>query len=234
MSGKVKRLDHLGIAVRDPRARLDLWASTLGLELERVEAVESEGVRTWFLDAGNTHLELLEPLGEGSPIAKALDKRGEGIHHMCLEVEDIEAVLAGLARTGIEPVGILLELSEKPAKDVDSGGAGLAPGELVVLYLKDPKERLVGLLEHLDGAGVLLEGLDLEGWEDLLGQYARGEEQPIGPSRQYFPIGRVEKILADRDAGDLPSLARQFHARTGLDLKEVLRGHRDPSHEEAD
>jgi hypothetical protein len=104
----------------------------------------------------------------------------------------------------------------------------------VVLYLKDPKERLVGLLEHLDGAGVLLEGLDLEGWEDLLAQYARGEEQPIGSSRQYFPIGRVEKILADRDAGDLPSLARQFHSRTGIDLKDVLRGGRDQSHEEAD
>lgn len=257
MAGRVKRVDHLGIAVRDPRARLELWANTLGLDLERVEAVESEGVRTWFLDTENTHLELLEPLGDDSPIAKALEKRGEGIHHLCLEVDDIEGVLASLAQAGIEPVGeaprpgaggcrvaflhpkqtggILLELSEKPAAEAGEPTAGgLVPGTVVIAYLKDPKERLIGRLEHLDAAGLLLEGLDLEGWDDLLAQHARGEEGPVGASRQYFPIGRLEKILVDRDAGDLPSLARQFEDRTGVRLEDALRERQDRTSEQAD
>ena len=256
MNGHVKRVDHLGIAVRDPRARLELWANTLGLDLERVEAVESEGVRTWLLGAGNTHVELLEPLGEDSPIAKALDKRGEGIHHLCLEVDDIDRVLARLAQVGIEPVGeaprpgaggcrvaflhpkqtggVLLELSERPVSDTEPAGTELPRGELVVLYLQDPKSRMIGLLEHLDAAGVVLDGFDLEGWDDLLAQHARGETGPIGPSRQYFPVARVEKILVDRDAGDLPSLARQFEDRAGVPLKDVLRGSQGRAHEEAD
>jgi methylmalonyl-CoA epimerase len=257
MSGYVKRVEHLGIAVRDPRARLQLWASTLGLDLERVEAVESEGVRTWFLGTGNTHIELLEPLDESSPIAKALDKRGEGIHHLCLEVDDIERVLARLAHAGVEPIGeaprpgaggcqvaflhpkqtggVLLELSQRPKPAAEEAGSGALPtGELVVLYLQDPKSRMIGLLEHLDAAGVVLDGFDLEGWDDLLAQHARGESGPIGPSRQYFPIARVEKILVDRDAGELPSLARQFESRAGVPLKDALRGGPGRAHEEAD
>jgi methylmalonyl-CoA epimerase len=258
MSGYVKRVEHLGIAVRDPRERLKLWANTLGLELEKVEAVESEGVRTWFLGAGNTHLELLEPLDESSPIAKALDKRGEGIHHLSLEVDDIERVLARLAQAGIEPIGeaprsgaggtlvaflhpkqtggVLLELTQRLRAEPreQHGPGGIPRGELVVLYLQEPKARMIGLLEHLDAAGVVLEGFDLEGWDDLLAQHARGEGGPVGPSRQYFPIARVEKILVDRDTGDLPSLARQFETRASVSLKEVLRGSQGRAHEEAD
>ena len=63
MSGKILGLDHLGIAVRDPRARLAFWADVLGMPLERVEAVPSEGVRTWFVEMGGAHVELLEALG---------------------------------------------------------------------------------------------------------------------------------------------------------------------------
>ena len=105
MKGKVLGLDHVGVAVRDPRQRLPLWAEALGLPLDRAEAVPSEGVRTWFLDFGGGHIELLEPLSADSPIARAIEKRGEGLHHVCLAVDDLDAALARLAARGIEPVG---------------------------------------------------------------------------------------------------------------------------------
>lgn len=241
--GHIIGIDHLGVAVRDPRARLTLWSDVLGLELERVEAVPSEGVRTWFIAVGGPHIELLEALGEDSPIAKALDKRGEGLHHVSLRVDDIEAVLARLRGRGIEPIGggsrpgaggctvaflhprdtggILLELSQHPASAADPS-APFGVGSIVVAYLRDPRERLVGAVRVLDGTGLALDGLDLEAWDDWVGQRARGEDGPLSPSLQFFPAARLEKLLADRDEPNLPSLARRFAERTGEDLAAVL------------
>ncbi|HEU5163424.1 MAG TPA: methylmalonyl-CoA epimerase [Thermoanaerobaculia bacterium] len=91
-------LDHIGIAVRS----LDAAAiyRDLGLTIDHVETVESQGVRTAFLPVGDSRLELLEPTGPHSPVAKHIEKRGEGIHHLCFRVADIDAELAKLKAKG--------------------------------------------------------------------------------------------------------------------------------------
>jgi methylmalonyl-CoA/ethylmalonyl-CoA epimerase len=126
-------LDHIGIAVRSLDAA-KIYES-LGLTIEHTEIVASQGVRTAFLSVGDSNLELLEPTGPESAIAKFIEKRGEGIHHICLRVDDIETHLARLKSAGYRlinehPVpgahgcrvaflhpaagnGVLIELSEK-------------------------------------------------------------------------------------------------------------------------
>lgn len=91
-------LDHIGIAVRSlDAARI---YRDLGLEIDHVEAVESQGVKTAFLPVGDSRLELLEPTGPDSPVAKHIEKRGEGIHHLCFRVADIDAELEKLKAKG--------------------------------------------------------------------------------------------------------------------------------------
>lgn len=96
-----KKISHIGIAVRDLDASLPLYTEVLGLSLEGVETVESEGVKVAFLRIGETRIELLEPLGPDSPIASFLEKRGEGIHHIALEVDGIEERLSLLSEKGV-------------------------------------------------------------------------------------------------------------------------------------
>lgn len=250
MKGRVLGLDHVGVAVRDPRQRLPLWAEALGLPLERAEAVPSEGVRTWFLDFGGGHIELLEPLSDDSPVAASIAKRGEGIHHVCFAVDEIEAVLARLASRGIEPIGggvrpgaggcavaflhprdtggVLVELSQRPrtpeVPSEDRESAPFAAGKIAVLYLREPRARMIGAVRSLDALGVSLQGLDLDAWEDWVAQWTRGEPGPLTPSLQFFPLIRVEKLQADEDVPDLPSFARRFEERTGVRLDDALAG----------
>jgi methylmalonyl-CoA/ethylmalonyl-CoA epimerase len=128
-------LDHIGIAVRSLDAA-KIWQD-LGLTLGHVETVESQSVRTAFLSVGEANLELLEPTDAESPIARFIEKRGEGIHHICLRVSNIDEHLARLKSAGYRlindaPVpgahgcrvaflhpasgnGVLIELSEKLA-----------------------------------------------------------------------------------------------------------------------
>ena len=135
IAGAMKKppLDHIGIAVSSlERAAI---YNVLGLEIDHVETVESQKVKTAFLSVGNANLELLEPTAPDSPIAKFIEKRGEGIHHICLRVENIDAHLEKLKADGYRlinesPVpgahgcrvaflhpaagnGVLIELSEK-------------------------------------------------------------------------------------------------------------------------
>lgn len=86
-------IDHLGIAVRSIDAALPYYEKTLGLKCEHVEEVPSQKVRTAFLSVGEVHLELLEPTADDSPIAKFLETRGEGIHHIAFATDDIGAQL---------------------------------------------------------------------------------------------------------------------------------------------
>ena len=92
------RLDHIGIAVRS-LASAKIYED-LGLTIDHVETVETQRVKTAFLSAGDSTLELLEPTSPDSPIAKFIEKRGEGIHHICLRVENIEAHLERLKAQG--------------------------------------------------------------------------------------------------------------------------------------
>ena len=93
------KLDHIGIAVKSIDAAKAIYED-LGLLIEHVETVDSQKVRTAFLSVGDANLELLEPSGPDSTIAKYIEKRGEGIHHICLRVDDLEEQLARLQERG--------------------------------------------------------------------------------------------------------------------------------------
>lgn len=95
---KKPTLDHIGIAVRSLDAAKIY--EVLGLTVDHVETVDTQKVRTAFLSAGEANLELLEPTGPDSAVAKFIEKRGEGIHHLCFRVESIEAHLADLRAQG--------------------------------------------------------------------------------------------------------------------------------------
>lgn len=92
-------LDHIGIAVSSLAEGAEFYQA-LGLELEGVEEVSEQGVKVGFLSVGDTRLELLEPTGESSPIAKHLERRGPGLHHLCVRVDDIRASMAALSEQG--------------------------------------------------------------------------------------------------------------------------------------
>jgi len=93
-------LDHVGIAVRDLEDALRFYRDALGLEIEAPEDVASQRVRAHFIPLGDSAVELLEATAPDSPIAKYLEKRGPGLHHLTLRVEDIRAALAQLKARG--------------------------------------------------------------------------------------------------------------------------------------
>jgi methylmalonyl-CoA/ethylmalonyl-CoA epimerase len=95
------RLNHVGIAVHSLEAALAPYRDGLGLQLEEIEEVASEQVRVAFLPAGDTRIELLEPTGAESTIGRFLSRRGEGIHHLCFEVEDIDLAMTRLRESGV-------------------------------------------------------------------------------------------------------------------------------------
>ncbi len=96
------RIDHIGIAVQDIQDALKFYEDALGMKLERV--VEEEGGRTEvaFLPVGGSDVELVEPKDTDSGLAKYLAKRGEGVHHICFEVDDIETALKRLKEHGAQ------------------------------------------------------------------------------------------------------------------------------------
>ncbi|QKY69275.1 methylmalonyl-CoA epimerase [Lentibacillus sp. CBA3610] len=96
-----EKIAHIGIAVQQIDHVISFYTDTLGLELEGVETVESEGVKTAFLKIGESRLELLEPLDNDSPIQRFLDKKGEGIHHIALETEQLDERLQNMTSEGI-------------------------------------------------------------------------------------------------------------------------------------
>jgi methylmalonyl-CoA/ethylmalonyl-CoA epimerase len=94
-------LDHIGIAVRDLESALAFYRDALGLEIEASEEVASQHIRAHFVPVGGPRLELLEATGPESPIARYLEKRGPGLHHITLSVADIRAALAQLKARGV-------------------------------------------------------------------------------------------------------------------------------------
>jgi methylmalonyl-CoA/ethylmalonyl-CoA epimerase len=100
----VIRIDHIGIAVRNMAESNDLFARLLGEAHYKTEAVESEKVATSFFQIGESKIELLEATDPESPIAKFIEKRGEGIHHIAFEVSDIQAEIERLEAEGFIPL----------------------------------------------------------------------------------------------------------------------------------
>ena len=118
MSLKAKGLDHVAIVVRDLDAAIRLYRDTLGLELSEVEEVPEQQVRTAIFGEGMGRVELICPTTKDSGVARYLEKRGEGLHHICLEVEDLEAALSALRKAGAP----LIDETPKPG----AGGARVA------------------------------------------------------------------------------------------------------------
>lgn len=96
----MNKIEHIGIAVKNLQASNKLFASLLGVEPYKMEEVESEGVLTSFFQVGPNKIELLEGQSKESPITKFIEKKGEGIHHIALEVENIEDEIARLKNEG--------------------------------------------------------------------------------------------------------------------------------------
>lgn len=127
----LNKIDHLGIAVRSIEAAMPLYRDVLGLEYLGEDRVESQGVRVAFFKLGESMLELLEPLHDQSPIAKFLEKNGEGLHHVAMGCDDIEAARARAAEAGLRL------LSDRPL----DGAHG----------------KLISFVHPKDTAGVLME-----------------------------------------------------------------------------
>ena len=94
------KLEHVAVAVSELERGLALYRDLLGLEVSGVEDVPEQGVRAALLRAGDVRLELLQPLSSSSPVARFIDRRGEGLHHIAFEVDDLEAVLRRLRDAG--------------------------------------------------------------------------------------------------------------------------------------
>jgi len=95
------RIDHVGIAVADLEAAIAVHEATYGMPLVHRETVESQGVEAVLLDVGESHVELLRPLAEDTPVGRFLAKRGPGLHHVAYGVDDIEAALRALKAQGV-------------------------------------------------------------------------------------------------------------------------------------
>lgn len=114
----IKKLDHIGIAVKSIEEALPLYTDLFGLTLEGIEEVEEQKVKTAFLPIGDTEFELLESKDPEGPIARFIDKKGQGIQHIALQVENIEEALEKAKRNGIRLI------DEKPR--YGAGGAKIA------------------------------------------------------------------------------------------------------------
>jgi len=159
-------LDHIGIAVGDIEQALAFYRDALGLEVEAPEEVATQRVRAHFIPVGASALELLEATAPDSPIAKFVEKRGPGLHHVTLRVDDIRAALAQLKSRGVRLVdeeprpgaegalvafihpaaahGVLVELKEKPSTVPDLRVHRLSVGDLQLTLLYDGPFKLDG------------------------------------------------------------------------------------------
>jgi len=109
-----KKVEHIGIAVKNIQASNKLFEKLFGKAHYKIESVESEGVSTSFFQVGEAKIELLEATNENSPIAKFIEKRGEGIHHIAYEVDDIFEEMKRLQAEGFEL------LNQEPKKGADN------------------------------------------------------------------------------------------------------------------
>ena len=127
----MKKIEHIGIAVKSIENANQIYTSLLGASPYKMEEVKSEGVKTSFFKTGDSKIELLEATNPDSPIAKFIEKRGEGVHHIAFAVDDIESEIARLKKEGF------IVLNETPKKGADN--------------------KLVAFLHPRSTAGVLVE-----------------------------------------------------------------------------
>jgi methylmalonyl-CoA/ethylmalonyl-CoA epimerase len=133
---KILKIDHVGVAVKNVDAAIKLFEGLLGLKVQGSETVPEQKVRTVFLPVGETEVELLEATAPDSPIARFLEKRGEGVQHIAFCVENIEEALAELEAKGVTLI------DRKPR--MGAGGKKIA-----FIHPKDTFGVLVELSEHI-------------------------------------------------------------------------------------
>ncbi|PHS54064.1 MAG: methylmalonyl-CoA epimerase [Lutibacter sp.] len=133
----MKKIEHIGIAVKDLEKSNELFTRLLGKSHYKIEEVGNEGVRTSFFDIGTNKIELLEGTNENSPISKFIAKKGEGIHHIAFAVDDILSEVKRLKKEGF------IVLNETPKKGADQ--------KLVVfLHPKSTNGVLIELCQEID------------------------------------------------------------------------------------
>ncbi len=99
---RITKINHIAVAVSDIENSLSFWRDALGLDLAELRDVPAESAQIAFLPVGGTEIELVRPTTEDSGLAKYIEKRGEGMHHLCLETDNIEAMMAQLKEKGIQ------------------------------------------------------------------------------------------------------------------------------------
>ncbi|MCI6154283.1 MAG: methylmalonyl-CoA epimerase [Bacteroidales bacterium] len=134
----LSHIEHLGIAVRSIQEALPFFEKNLGLTCYNIEEVADQKVRTAFLQIGQTKLELLEPTSEDSPIAKFLEKRGEGIHHIAFATPDTGEALAEMGTNGIQ---LIDKTPRKGAEGLNIGFLHPKSTHGLLLELCDSKDK---------------------------------------------------------------------------------------------
>lgn len=173
------RLEHVGIAVSALEDAAALYEALLGILPYKAEAVEREGVRTHFLSAGGAKLELLEAMGEDSPVARHLEKRGQGVHHLAFEVEDIHAQLRRAREGGFT------SLTEEPREGAD--------GKLIFfLHPRDTHGVLIEFCQSRAGA-LPASRIPFEGGE--LAVYEAGDPGKVPLLMLHGAAGSVHQEL---------------------------------------
>ena len=130
---KVKRIDHIAVVIDDMQGTLEFWQDALGMEVTHIQDIPAEMAQIAFLPAGGSEIELVKPTTSDSGLAKYLEKRGPGMHHVCLEVDDIAGMLRRLKDKGIQLI------NEEPRVSADGKQYAFihpksANGVLVELY----------------------------------------------------------------------------------------------------
>lgn len=228
----MRRIHHVGIVVERLATAYRFYRDTLGLPLLKEAVIAEQGVRAALLAAGDSEVELLEPLDASSGVGKFLARRGEGLHHLCLDTADIEGALAGLAARGVELIdaaprpglagriaflhpracaGVLVELATPPAAPAVQAPAPLRLTR-VVLGARDPG-ALAARFRALFG----LEALPLDPGPRALLAVGRGALLVV-PAEE---VGGAEGLVAlSMAAGDLAGLGQAL-GRAGI---AALRG----------
>ena len=129
---QIKKINHVAIVVKDIDESLKFWATALGLELHHVEDVPSQASKVAFIPVGESEIELVQPTTEDSGMAAYLEKRGEGSHHLCIEVDDIEAKMQELKDAGIRLINDVPQVL--PGRKMAFIHPKSASGVLVELY----------------------------------------------------------------------------------------------------
>ena len=130
----IKKIDHIGIAVNDIDEAVKLYTEALGLAVKDIEVVADQKVKTAIIQVGESKIELLESTDPEGPIGKYIERRGEGMHHLALEVSDVQEALETLSKKGVPLI------DEKPRKGVENTKMGfLHPkGTKILLELVQP------------------------------------------------------------------------------------------------